>query len=501
MANKTTLTLPTGLERLTIETSGDLVLRGANQSDLVVTYDGTTPPQLEMTDAGATLYLAEDGEVYLPAALHVTVVLGGDLSAANLEGTLEAAEVPGDSELQMCQTVRLGRVGGDLASSLCRSVQANTIKGDAQIQHATDVTLGQVKDDLSIQHAARVTITAVGSDCRITHSGPVTIESIGGDADFQHLEKLHVGSVRGDVSLHHVTAASVGTANDDVAASHVRDLALSSVGGDLACTNLNGPAQIGSVRGDLSLNTITGDFIVSEQVRGDVVIRSRVTSGQRLHVRAWGSVTLVLNGPMNLHSLNGQGKWKSLPGWDEIRQQAPSPAQAEGAEVLIAAGDRLIAASYDVNMGELTDTLNQLGTQLSSLGLTIADQVRSGFAAADFEGIGRQIKAAFGDVDWSGIKKNIRAAERAGHQAERAMRQAERRRREAPDVNLTMHYPPAPRPATPQATDRPAATAAPAADRPATTEPGADRLLILRLIQEGKITPEQGDMLLDAIAV
>lgn len=40
-----------------------------------------------------------------------------------------------------------------------------------------------------------------------------------------------------------------------------------------------------------------------------------------------------------------------------------------------------------------------------------------------------------------------------------------------------------------------------ASDRPAATEPGADRLLILRLIQEGKITPEQGDMLLDAIAV
>lgn len=498
MPNQTTLTLPAGIERLTIETSGDLVLRGVKQTDLAVAYDGE-PPQLEMSEAGATLYLAEDGEVYLPAALHVNVVLGGDLSAANLDGDLEVAEVPGDIELQMCQVVRLGRVGGDLASSLCRIVQANHIKGDAQIQHATEVTLGQVKDDLVIQHAANVTITAVGSDCRVTHSGPVTIESIGGDADFSHVEKLHLGSIKGDLSLHHITSASAGTANDDVAASHVQDLTLQSVGGDLACTNLGGPAQIGSVRGDLSINTIAADFIVGDQVRGDVVIRSRVHGGQRLHVRAWGSVTLVLNGPMNMHSLNGQGKWKTLPAWEEIRQQAPNPSQDGGADVLIAAGDRLTAASYDVNMGELTDTLNQLGSQLSTIGVTIADQVRSGFAAADFEGIGRQIKTAFADVDWSGIKKNVRAAERAGHQAERAMRQAERRRREVPDVNITMHYPPPPRPAsrpvTPQSTDQPAG------DRPAASEPGADRLLILRLIQEGKITPEQGDMLLDAIAV
>ncbi len=503
MSNKTTLALPAGIERLTIETTGDLALRGANQTDLAVAYDGDMP-QLELTQSGATLYLADDAEVYLPASLHVNAVPGGDLSAANLEGDLEAAEVPGDVTMHMCQTVRLGRIGGDLESSLCRVVQANHVKGDAQIQHATEVTLGQVKDDLAIQHAARVTITAIGRDGRVTHSGAVAIESIGGDADFHHVETLHVGSVKSDVSLHHVSTASVGTANDDVAASHVQDLALQSVGGDLACTNLNGPAQISSVRGDLSINTIAGDFLVSDHVRGDVVIRSRTHSGQRIHVRAWGSVTLVVNGPTNLHSLNGQGKWKSLPDWDEIRLQAPNPNQEEGAEVLIAAGDRLIAASYDVNMGELTDTLNQLGAQLSSIGVTIADQVRSGFAAADFEGIGRQIKTAFTDIDWSGIKKNIRAAERAGHQAERAMRQAERRRREAPDVNITMHYPPspgpAPRAAAPQATDRPAMTPQ-ASDRPAATEPGADRLLILRLIQEGKITPEQGDMLLDAIAV
>ncbi|QLQ05785.1 MAG: hypothetical protein HZY76_06705 [Anaerolineae bacterium] len=383
MSSKTTLTLLSGIERLSIESRGDLALRGIDQTGLTVTYSGTTPPAGNDRRRRHTLPGRGWGG-RPPAALNVRVVPGGDLTAANLEGDLEAAEVPGDSRLQMCQTVRLGRVAGDLASSLCRTVQVDHVTGDAQIQHATEVTLGQVKDDLVIQHAAHVTVAEVGSDCRITHSGPVTVESIGGDASFHHLEELHASSVKGDVSLQHVTAASVGAANDDVAASHVQDLVLSSVGGDLACTNLSGSAQIGRVRGDLSVNSFTGDFIVSDQVRGDVVIRSRVQRGQRLHLRAWGSVALVLNGSLNLHSLSGEGQWKSLPEWDAIRQQTPNPSQEGGAEVLIAAGDRLTAASYEVNMGELTDTLDQLGAQLSSLGVTIADQVRSGVAAADF---------------------------------------------------------------------------------------------------------------------
>ena len=140
--------------------------------------------------------------------------------------------------------------------------------------------------------------------------------------------------------------------------------------------------------------------------------------------------------------------------------------------------------------------------QLSSLGQTIAEQVRSSLAAADFEGIGRQIKDAVTDIDWSGLKKNVRAAQRAQQQAERMARQAERRHAYRPEVNVTVHPPAAPAaPPAPPAPRPPVSAITPEAqaDRPGNGQTSQERLLVLQMIQQGKITPEQGEMLLDAL--
>ena len=161
--------------------------------------------------------------------------------------------------------------------------------------------------------------------------------------------------------------------------------------------------------------------------------------------------------------------------------------------MLVAAGDRVTAASYDFDADELTENLNHLGAQLSNLGATIAEQVRSSLAAADFAGIGRQIKDAMTDIDWSGLKRNVRAAERAQQQAERMARQAERRQAYRPGVHVPMH-PPVP-PTPPPAPITPAAQA----DRSGNGHLSQERLLVLQMIQQGKITPEQGEMLLEAL--
>ena len=375
---------------------------------------------------------------------------------------------------------------------------------DAEVEVPAQLALliAQVGDDLSLRSLqGQVRVEAAPDDVSIKHCGQVTLGRVQGDLSAQEVQRLEAASVDDDVSVRNVQAVALGAVGGDLSISQAGTVAVESVGGDAALTNIQGDVEIESVAKDLTASNVGGALHVAA-VGSDAVIRGRATPGQQIHVRAWDSVTLVLNGPVVLHRLEGHGDWRALPDWEEIRRQTPNPAQVGGSEVLVAAGDCVTAASYDFNASELTENLNQLGAQLSSLGQTIAEQVRSSLAAADFEGIGRQIKDAVTDIDWSGLKKNVRAAQRAQQQAERMARQAERRHAYRPEVNVTVHPPAAP--ATPQAPAAPrppvsAITPEAQADRPGNGQTSQERLLVLQMIQQGKITPEQGEMLLDAL--
>ena len=375
---------------------------------------------------------------------------------------------------------------------------------DAEVEAPAhlDLLIARLGDDLSLRGLqGQVRVEAAPDDVSLKHCGPVTMGSVGGDLSAQEVQRLQVTSVDGDASLRGVQEMILGSVDDDLSVSQAGSVKVETVGGDVALTNIQGNVEIDSIKKDFAATNVGGALHVNT-VGSDAVIRGRTAPGQQIHMRAWGSVTLVLNGPLALHRLEGHGDWAALPAWEEIRSQAPNPAQEGGAEVLVAAGDRVTAASYEFDADELTENLNHLGAQLSNLGATIAEQVRSSLAAADFAGIGRQIKDAMTDIDWSGLKRNVRAAERAQQQAERMARQAERRQASRPGVHVTMHPPASPAspippvwPAPPPAPITPAAQA----DRSGNGHLSQERLLVLQMIQQGKITPEQGEMLLEAL--
>lgn len=364
-----------------------------------------------------------------------------------------------------------------------------------------DLLIARLGDDLSLRGMqGQVRVEAAPDDVSLKHCAAVTIGSVGGDLSAQEVQRLQAASVDGDASLRGVQEVILGSVDDDLSVSQAGSVKVETVGGDAALTNIQGNVEIDSIKKDCAATNVGGNLHINT-VGSDAVIRGRTAPGQQIHVRAWDSVTLVLNGPLALHRLEGHGGWAALPAWEEIRSQAPNPAQEGGAEVLVAAGSQVTAASYEFDADELTENLNHLGAQLSNLGATIAEQVRSSLAAADFAGIGRQIKDAMADIDWSGLKRNVRAAERAQQQAERMARQAERRQAYRPEVHVTMHppAPPAVPPVPPVWPAPPPVTPAAQADRPGNGHLSQERLLVLQMIEQGKITPEQGEMLLEAL--
>ncbi len=362
---------------------------------------------------------------------------------------------------------------------------------DIEIPAALDIVIAQLGDALNLRSMqGQVRVGAAPDDVNIKLCSRVTLGRVQGDLSAHEVEQLEVESLDDDASLRAVQSLAMGPVGGDLSVSQCGQVRIESVEEDLALSNVHGPVTVGRVGKNLAVNNVEGHVQV-ESVGRDAVVRGRALAGQQISVRAWGEVALVLSGPLMLRRMEGRGAWSALPTWKEIKSQAPNPAQAEGAEALIAAGRQVTAASYDFDPGDLSESLSQLGAQLSGLGTMIVEQVRSSLAAADFEGVGRQIRDAMADVDWSGIKRSVRAAERTQQQAERVARQAERRQAQRPEVKVTVHPPP-----TPEMASAPAAVTSPAAANGSISQ---ERLLVLQMIEQGKITPEQGEMLLDAL--
>lgn len=451
MTERIALPLPEGTTHLTVYCGGDLSLEGTARKDLSIRYpDGDPKPRLEHTEAGVALYLASNGRVALPAGLDVTVArVEGDLAASGLQDRLRADSVPGDMSVTHCRDVAIGNVAGDLAVSTTRTLHAGQVESDVSASNVQLLTLGSVASDLALSNVESAQADQVGSDLSVTNCGDLAVGRVQGD--------VSVSNTYGNVTLEHV-------------------------GGDLAAT------------------TFEGDLLVSDSVGGNVTIRSKVTPDQRIHLRVWGSAVLVLDGPVSLRSMTGRGKWDTLPDWEEIRSQ-PATTQGDGpaADVLIAAGGRMVFTAYQVDTEALTETLSQLSQELSQLAENIARQVQAGLSGADFADIRRQIREALASIDWSRLRKDVRAAERMQRKVERAMRQAERRRRKA-RVYAAVHQPP---PVPPQreasAPEAPPGVSPTGGEQPRGGATDQERLLILKMVQEGKISPEEGVMLLDAL--
>lgn len=303
-----------------------------------------------------------------------------------------------------------------------------TIDGDGRVQlpHAVNLVLSTVAGDLTVNNVqADVNSADVQGDAVFRACGQVSLGDVNGDVAFNHVATVRARNVHGDCALRHVERGTINAVHGDMAGNHCTVLVVETVDGDCTLAHTEREVQISTVRGDAVINDARGDVAVGE-VGGDLVFRSAPVSGDAVRLRAWGTVTINLEGPVRVHHLVGSGEWDELPGWDEIRAQPAAGNESAGAEVLVAAGHELILTGVHVP-----------------------------HAFSPFE-------------------------KRSGPSKPRTPPRAT----ESPNVEFE-------EPVT-------VATQARASTQPTVDDDEA--LMVLKMIQEGKITPEQGDMLLDALS-
>jgi hypothetical protein len=383
------------------------------------------------------------------------------------------------------------------------------------------------------------------ADCsvRVPQRATVTLDSVAGDARLKALDgAVTLHNVDGDLTLRLVGPVTLHSAAGDVSAKKVNGtLRAAAVSGDVLARSVAGDVEASDVTGDLYLRDVTGS--IRARAAGDVELSVEFTPGHDYAVEAAGDLICRL-------SASARGRFEvecvgnfnfELSAQHQIEGEGPRRiitlgGSAEPVVRLKAAGDltlTMLAADPDA-MGDFGERFGEdFGVMAEELAAQIETQIES--QMADFERtiserlahlgtagphiraeeIASKARRAAERVEQAARRRTERQAEAARRRVEaaqrRAEREADRARRLAEAAQRRSHRHgghgdfarggswsfgfTAPRPPVPPVPPMPPVPPTPPAD-PVSDE---ERMLILRMLEQGKISVADAEQLLAAL--
>jgi hypothetical protein len=279
---------------------------------------------------------------------------------------------------------------------------------------------------------------------------------------------LAVNVINGDAMLHDVGPVVVKAVQGD--------LSLRDAGGDVQIEVVRGDAKLKRMAGSVAINKVAGDLVASDlgggvainMVGGDASLQTSLIAGQSYAVKTGGDVIFRVETGGGQFALNCKGDLRvrlPMTNWTGTDRSANGTYGDGAAQVaLIANGDLLVLPA---STGVPFDP-DALSEQVESMIESAMSQFETQMSQVQ-----RDLEQRFGKFD----KQAEKAAERAARSADRAKRRAERA---AGSWGFAAGRPPVP---------------------PTPSEPVTDqeRLLILKMVEDGKITADQAAQLLAAL--
>jgi hypothetical protein len=374
--------------------------------------------------------------------------------AFNEEGNLT---VPADARLVILQ------VQGNLSVEGVKGAgEVATVQGDAWLKEgAGSLALKTVQGDLVLEDwDGAADIGTVQGDAGLRQvGGDVTVGNVGGDLVAHEIKgALSATSVGGDADLRALGGA----------------LSLKNVGGDLSGRDLAAGADVTRVGGDASLKAVfAGPHTYRVQTGGDSTIRALPDSNATFTLRAGGGIRVK-----GLAGDAAGGEWRGTLGSGEAKVELV----AGGSVKLRALGEDVQDEDFPFfdfcGMGAMMDW------GMGEMGARIQQHVADKLGKIDFEAIAhREADRARRHME--------REMERAQRQREKAQRRAEQHGRGRP--RGPWHFEWGMRQAAPSSAER---TELGGQREPAGEE---ERLAVLKMLAEGKITASEAETLLRAL--
>ncbi|MBN1136419.1 MAG: hypothetical protein JXM73_07525 [Anaerolineae bacterium] len=481
------ITLAEGAQITLLEVAGDLKVSGWDKVYVQVQVNSNEEEDLLVGESanGPELSARASCEVWVPEGVPVTVRQAmGSMKVREVRAAFKAEQVHGDLRLSNMGEVVVDKAHGNLKAGDLSSLQVvEVVAGDAIVKSMESADLQAVQGNLRAKALDRLKVAHV--------TGELIVKDVKGLVDAQQ--------VQGNAVLKDVGGMAT----------------IEKVVGNLVARDLLGGAKVGRIGGNLVLSGDLG-------------------SGCTYQFRTGGNAALKLADDTNASvTLKADGQVMSSAALtEEVRtEKSLSGILGDGGtELAVEAGGNITLgypgrASWHEDEDELWDEAeDEPGPAGFSLGEEISRQVEESLRAIDVEAISRrasesieramaQMRAKLDSIDWEKVGHHAeeameralgqmqreldRLSERASRQQEKVQRMAEQRQRQA-----QRH---AEREAERQ--QRHAArvrTVAWRAGQPAPApEPAPsfdeERLSILTMVEQGQITIQEAETLLDAL--
>lgn len=411
-------------------------------------------------------------------------------------------------------------------------IQIGEILGDLQVRgwESLQVAISADPDELDLQETDGGLRLSCRGDCDlyVPRDATLTIGSVHGNASLKLLgDLLTIEQVHGDLDLRSVAAAQIKTIHGDLAAKNVADdLVVQQVLGDADIRQVRGQSHLYSVSGNLDLLGVEGD--IQAAARGNARLRLDHLTGTTYRVQADDNIYCYLPLDANLKiGLSSQGEVIKvrLPEESKTYKQATHELvlgdgsatlslMAGGSIYLFvertswpsereeAMGSMGISADFGQQIAQQVE--NQIHTQMEEMTRHLNEQMsrlseklgQVGLGAEETERIVSEAMRASERESQRAEEKLRRAQEKLERKLE-AQRQRSERRTQEMDRRTRRSSWKFEWPTPPAAPTRPRPPMPAAPPAPAVTE--EERLLILRMLEQKKISLEEADLLLSAL--
>ena len=485
--------------RVRIRCGGDLRVEGWEHALIEVDGQGSQP----VVDAGPE-QIEIEAEYSLVVRLpqtseQVEIAAGGQANVSNLRGSLELVQAAGDLLVEDVGSVRVGSAAGRVnLANVAGEVQVrNRAHGDVTAQNIGEgISIATVVGRLNLQNVSAVRVKQACADVNVLNAGGnVVVEKGDGNVDFINVDgaaaidkalgSVSLRGVQGKVACDQVNGTLHVVDAGEVAVRQVMgDFTAESIRGALACQKANGRAALREVGGSISLGGVGGDLVV--EGCGDSL--SAKCGGNAQLSTVAGNVSVAAGGDVRCRLDENEGaSIKAVCGGSLTVEGGPSMvARGPGVHTFrVGAGKSnfSLAAGGDVHL-ETGAELEGLGEDRGARGERKAARAQRRIARSLGRTLRRKMRVAgkrAAEGDWEGARSWSFSFDTDAPAAGSATRDEQ-----SPsdfddidvDVDLDMDIESEPD------------------DEPVSEE---ERLTVLRMLAEGKITVAEAERLLDAL--
>lgn len=350
------------------------------------------------------------------------------------------------------------------------AIAIEAVSGDLVIKNVSgDLSLGEMKGDVLLSGVGHVKINTIKSDlsAKNVNSG-LTATLIQGDAVFRRVSQITLQTVQGDTSVKSVDGAvHIAEAGGDISLRSIMgDVTVQQCQRDVNLSNLGGQTAVTGVQGDIRL-------------RGGLSAADHVFEAQRDIIVRW-----PLEAPLDFSATAPQIINKvALEKAVEAENSLTGRLGDGETMVSFTAGGRFILKEGNV-VDSKWETEYMDGESFNFDFANIGEQI-SAQVNEQINRVTAQIETKFGpDFTDNIIQKVMSKAEQATARAERSV-QRERARAERQAARNAR-----------RAHGRYSTTPSPSAPKKATEE---EQIKILKMVEQGIISPDEANTLLDAL--